>query len=673
MRAAIVPGTLDPEARTVEVIWTTGERVLRGFFSRFFEELSLNPEHVRMGRLSSGNSPVLNSHRAFSTESVVGVVTAARLDGDRGIATLQFSDDESSEVVFRKVATGILRNVSVGYRVHRFEQVEGGDEEIPTFRAVDWEPMEISVVPIGADSGAAVRGHDAGENNDCEFVRLAREQSMGKETLTPTAPENTPIANTETRSEPAPKPAAPAPATLTAEQESAIRAAETKRCQEIHRISARIGLGDEFAQKHIANGTDLNAFRAAAMDSFDERNPPAIPAQSRGSVELGEDEREKWVRGAGNWLAMRAGVTSHVRAAHERYGIGEKDTDPGEFRGMSLMDLARESLERSGVKTRGLARMEIARLALQGRSSVMGAATTSDFPVLLENILHKTLLGAYAITPDKWRRFCAVGSVSDFRVHNRYRQGTFGRLDKVLESGEFQNKSIPDARKETIIAETYGNIIAITRQTLINDDMGAFNTLATRLGRAAGLSIEVDVFALLAENSGLGPLMEDGDPLFDANHNNIATGAALSIAAIDADLVVLANQVDESGNEVLELEPNILLVNRAQESQALNINGSEFDVDADALGNTRSRVPNVVRGKFADVVASTRTIDATRRYIFADPNDTPTLEVAFLDGQETPVLEMQEGFRVDGMEWKVRLDYGTSAVDYRGAVTNAGV
>ena len=109
-------------------------------------------------------------------------------------------------------------------------------------------------------------------------------------------------------------------------------------------------------------------------------------------------------------------------------------------------------------------------------------------------------------------------------------------------------------------AGTKGNIINLSRQAIINDDLGAFVGLAATLGRAAGRTVEADVYALLALNSGLGPVMSDGKTLFHADHGNITTAAALTMAAVDADRVAMAQQKDVSGNDYLDLRPAVLLV-----------------------------------------------------------------------------------------------------------------
>lgn len=364
-----------------------------------------------------------------------------------------------------------------------------------------------------------------------------------------------------------------------------------------------------------------------------------------------EDETDKFRAAATSALVVRAGYGSTEARQAVR-------ANP--YRGLKLLDLARQCLARAGIKTDGMSQMEVIAAAF--------TQSTSDFPVLLENTMHKVLQDAYGKAALTWSRFCATGSVSDFRAHNRYRTGSFGVLDTVGENGEFKNKSIPDGEKASITAGTKGNVINLSRQMVINDDLGAFVGLANSLGGAAARTVEVAVYALLAENAGLGPVMSDTKTLFHADHGNLTTGAAIAMAAIDLDRVAMASQKDVSGNDYLSLTPTVLLVPIGLGGTARSINGAQYDPDT----ANKLQKPNIVNGLFSDIVDTPR-LTGTRRYLFADPSIAPVIEVAFLDGQQEPFLEMQEGFDVDGTRYKVRLDYGTAAVDYRGAVTNAGV
>lgn len=367
-------------------------------------------------------------------------------------------------------------------------------------------------------------------------------------------------------------------------------------------------------------------------------------------IETVEDETDKRRDGAVAALLTRAGFADKDTRARAQHS---------EYRGSKLLDMARASLTHAGIRHQNMDQMQIVAAAF--------TQSTSDFPVLLENAMYKVLQAAYAAAADTWSRFCKTGSVNDFRAHNRYRLGSFGNLDALNELGEFKNKSIPDGEKASITAATKGNIINLSRQMVVNDDLGAFLGLADQLGRAARRTIEADVYALLALNAGLGPVMADTKTLFHADHGNIGTGAAISVGALDADRVKMASQTDIGGNDFLDLRPSVLLVPLALGGSARQIVGAEYDDES----SKNQRRPNIVRDLFDDIIDTPR-MTGTRRYLFADPNTAPVLEVAFLDGNDTPYIEQEDGFSVDGTRYKVRLDYGVAAVDYRGAVTNAG-
>jgi hypothetical protein len=459
---------------------------------------------------------------------------------------------------------------------------------------------------------------------------------------------------------------APAPAVAAAARHAAMLA-ERARVTGIRFACRTHKIEQAVEDRLIADGTDLAAARSLVLDELVTRDA-TIVTRGAGGVRFGEDARDKWMRGAEHWLIVKAGMADVVARATK---VDVATIDPGEFRGLSLVELARETLTRAGRQIRGRDKMALVAEAFTVREGAI-TQSTSDFAILLENVMHKVLQAAYAIQPDTWRRFCATSTVSDFRAHARYRMGSFGSLDALLESGEFKNKAITDAEKATITATTKGNIINVSRQMIVNDDMNAFSRLLSMLGRAAALSVEVDVYALLAQNSGDGPLLSDGIALFHATSHggNKTTGAAITAAALDLDRVQMAKQTDKDGNDYLDLRPAVLVVPVGLGGQARVINQSQYDPDT--VANKSQMKPNIVVGLFRDVVDTPR-ISGTRRYLFADPSIAAVLEVAFLEGQDAPVLETQDGWRVDGAEMKVRFDYGVAAVDFRGAITNAGV
>jgi len=629
-RAAFVPATLNEADRTVEVTWSTGSQVRRFDWwaeKEWIEELSMNPDHVRLDRLNNG-APLLPNHQNYGLGDVIGVVEKAWLVGNEGRATIRFSKREDVQMIIDEVKDGILRNISVGYKIYRLEEQKERQGELKVFRAVDWEPMEISLVAIPADAGAQVRSE-----SETNIVLITHtEVSKMAETAEKTQTETRAASVLADPVNPESKP-----------NEASIRADAAKqervRVSEIRNFGRMSRIDETVIHDLIERGIQAADAKAEMIEKWAAK----VDAEtSRGDTSVTVDARDKFIDSGTNALMARAGIA--------------KLDGSNELRGMRLTEMAKLCLERGGHAVRGLDEREMVKRAF--------TQSTSDFPVLLENAMHKTLSTAYATAADTWSRFCKTGSVTDFRAHNRYRAGSFGNLDAINELGEFKNKSIPDGEKQSITATTKGNIINISRQTIINDDLDAFMGLSQMLGRAARRSIEADVYTLLASN----PTMSDGIALFHASHNNLAaSGAIVTMAAIDTGRVAMAGQTDISGNDYLDLRPAIWLGTLAQGGNARSVNSSEYDPDT----ANKLQKPNIVRGLFRDVIDSPR-ITGTPWYLFADPLDAPVIEVAFLNGDQEPFLDSMEGFNVDGMQWKVRLDYGVAAIDWRGAYKNPG-
>lgn len=437
--------------------------------------------------------------------------------------------------------------------------------------------------------------------------------------------------------------------------------AERQRITAIQAAVRAAGLDEAFAAPHVTQGAAPDVVRAAILEELARRQEATETRSPVRNITMGEDARDKYMRGAGAWLIQRSGQAAIV-TKHEQ--LQPKDLDPGEFRGLTLLDMVRMDLERRRIDVRGRNGMEVAGMFFRSVYQ-----TTSDFANLLENTMHRVLRAAYGITPDTWSRVCGVASVSDFRTNNWYRLGSLSVLEELTEHGEFKNKSVPDAEKATYSVGTRGNIVALTRQTIVNDDLGGLMRLTNQLGRAAKLTIEKAFYTQLGLNSGLGPTQADAQPLFHANRSNVGTGAALAAAALDADRVVMAQQLDPNGQDYTDLRPAILLLPVGLGGQARIINESQYDPDT--VANKSQMKPNIVAGLFRDIVDTPR-LSGTRRYLFADPTIAPVFLVSFLEGQQEPVLETQDGWRTDGVEMKARLDFGVDDVDYRGAVTNAG-
>jgi HK97 family phage prohead protease len=671
LRASVAPDSLNEEKRTVEITWTTGARVKRGLWEPYLEELSLNPKHVRMDRLRSGSAPLLNSHRRDDVTDVIGVVESAKLEKTRGTATVRFDSGPEGEDVFRKVREGILRNVSVGYRVHKMVKIEDGEDQTPVYRAEDWEPYELSMIPIGADAGAGTRAQQ-NDPNPCVFVTRAKEKKMADDEETPINPRSPAADPTEQLVEAAKvqqrrEKAAEKAAVDKASDEAA--QSERKRVGEIIVDCRKHGQSDDLAQKFITAGTPIEKVRELILASLADDAPEINPYHR---VEMGEEKGQKFVRGCVAAILERSGHTNTIEEARKvkrlAHNFNHVSLDSGEFGGMRIPDMARHALELRGRSTKGLYGDALIRHALEFRGD-SGFNTTSDFAILLETAVNKIFVGQYALTPVTWPLWCGRKSVQDFRTSTFYRPGTFGVLDSVTEAGEVKHKNISDGEKRTLTPGTKGNIIGITRRALVNDDLGAFQNLAAGLGMAAAFTVEADAFALVTANSGLG-LSYDANPLFHTSRSNIGPTGAISAATLDGARAVMAKQKEPSANQFLSMRPAVWLGPVELGGIAKQFNSSVTD----PTDNKAQGVTNKVLNLFRDIVDSPylSVSSATRHYLLADPSMFPVFTVGFIDGQESPSITSEQSFGYDGIQMKVILDYGTAVLDYRGAVTCAG-
>lgn len=687
----------DASTNMLEVEWSRGARVLINTWEGpAFEELDMSPEAVDMSRLQTGRAPVLDNHNRWGKtgESQVGVIESARLANGVGSAVIRLSKRDSLKEFVQDVADGIIQNVSVGYKRIEVRQMDDDEETgYPVYRVTKWQPNEISFTPVGADIDSAVRGEES-DLTEIKLINKQQKKKGNKMKLTAeeqrrlgvllakrnlTDDEETELNGLKNRAEkdgldlealeaeaarsdeenPAKVPvASQAKRTENGISESeaqriateAIRS-EQQRSRDIRDAVRSAGLDDEFADTLIDENKDINAARAEILKKFSEGDPHkgSRNAGHLGAGGAGSDFKATAVEG----LRLRSDSRYESELAKTDDGKKIMDNARG-IRSMTLVELARESLHRLGVGTRTMDKME-----LVGRAITQ---TGSDFPVILQGVIHKTLLAAYTNVDDTWARFCATGEVSDFRKHKRIRPGSFNRLSKITESGEYKNMTIPDGEQEEVSADTFGNTINISRKAIINDDLNFFVTVAQMLGRAAYRSIELDVYALLALNSNTGPTLVDGNPLFHADHSNITAPSAVTVDGVDAARVLMAKQKDVSGNDFIGLRPSIWLGPIEIGGNARVVNNSTYDPDAANKLQRANKVANI----FSDIVDTAQLTDVDRWYTFADPAVEPVIEVSFLNGNRTPFMEQDEPFNVDGMQWKIRHDYGVGAVGYRG-------
>ena len=660
--------SVDRAARRIDIVWTTGATVQRvrweGWDDRveYDEELEVSPGAVRIERLNAGG-PFLNAHNAWRLESVIGSVVpgSVRLEGGRGYASIQLTAAEDAAGVVERILDGSVRFVSVGYRVYRYDitRKDGAREH---WRAVDWEPLEISAVPIPADPGAVVRGDARAPEplTPCVLFRqdtIAAPAAFSKGQTMPDTNMAAGAADEQSRGAPQALAPAPAPAQTPAAAAApeapdpeAIRAEERSRVAEIDRICARHSIPADVRASLITGGVTVAVARERVLDHLAAHDPAgrtveSIPAQARGTGALE--------------VAYRDAVSSALLHRHDpgHHALVDGGRD---FRGMTLLEMARHTLERMGVSTRGMSKMEVAGEVFARAASAYH--TSSDFPMILANVANKTLRAAYDSTPRTFTAWARRSTITDFKPVQRTQLGGAPNLDIVPESGEFTYGTMGEGR-EVYALLTYGKIISVTRQALINDDLDAFTRIPAAFGASAA-DLESDiVYSILINN----PVMGDTLALFHSTHGNLGTASVLDEANLTLAFEAFARQRGLEGRQISVL-PSYIIVPPGQRA-------------VEARKIMTATTPNVTSGvnPYAgrmSVVEEVRLLPASGAkpwYLAADPSRIDTVEYAYLEGQEGLFTETRMGFTVDGMEIKARADFAAKAIDWRGLYRNPGL
>jgi hypothetical protein len=576
---------------------------------------------INMDRLRDG-APVLLDH---DPTKQIGVVEGARVHQQRLEATIRFSRSALGEEVMQDVIDGIRRNVSIGYRIDDLTEISKD-----TYRATRWSPLEVTVTSVPADNSVGFgRSEEDTDFNPLDLL-TNRSTAMSEPNEIP-ADDEAPVSE-ELQESP-----------INAEEIRAqVLKAERSRVSGIRESVRMAKLGDAVADKLINSDVSLEDAQAEVMrmwsKSVDEMSAPV-------HIEAGLTSEEKFRAGA-------------VSALAHRVGLGEDDRS-NEFRGLSLHEMASRALSFKGHKTTGMSRSEIAGMVLRGHS-------TSDFPLLLADVANKSLMNAYQVVPQIWRQIALASSVSDFKTINMLKLGSFSSLSTIVEGAEYTQGTFSEER-EQLTASTKGRYVQVTRQMIINDDLNGLTRMASMLGQAAARTVNNDVIGVLTANGN----MSDGNALFSTQHSNYqGTGSAISVATLGAARAAMRTQRDASGVDYVEFDPRLLLVPVGKEDHARTVIESTYNTDT-----TAQLKKNIISGWSPLQVLSHPLLDAnssTAWYLLADPSIAPVVEIAFLDGQQSPYIAQEEEFLTDAVRWKVRMDYGVAANEWRAGYKNLG-
>lgn len=684
--------SIDEEKRTVDVLLNSGAPMLRGGgWSEPYElELSMERGHTRLDRLKSGRMPMLEDHGMTgfmsdrsSLDTVLGVFVTGKITPEGLLTTVRFDTGELAERRFQSCKAGVLCNFSAGVFLHKLKEVTPEGASRKRFRAIDWEPFEGSLVAVGADHGAAAlsagdpatealstalcaRLSAAGYAAECEIESETTETDMDREKLIRAAVKKAGLAEEfaqtliddkveleaaieriaeELAKRPAPAKPAPARTEPASADPAALRnegaAAERERAKEIRAAAKKAGLSDEFASGLVDEGLTVDLARARIIDELAAASDRQDEGGHTGrqTATVGKDARQKFAPLATSALLNRF-----------RPDLFQLAPGAEQFRGATLIDLARESLEAAGRRTRGMGRHDIAKLAMQ---------TTSDFPAIVADVSNNTLRRGYEESPRTWEPITTVGSAVDFKSINRTQMSAAPGLDEVTEHGEFTHGKLLDG-KESYVVGSYGKIVALTRKAIINDSLDAFTRIPMMFGQSAARKQADVAWGLINTNGD----MADGEALFSAAHANLGAQTLTD----HTDLQELVNKIQlQRGlqGEQLSLKAMWLIVPVALQMKALQLT-------ATIAANEQVKVNPYA--SMLQVIAEPR-LDSTSQaawYLAASKAMVDMLEVSYLDGVQVPRIETEVGFEVDGIQIKCAFDFGFGVIDFRGLAKSTG-
>lgn len=455
---------------------------------------------------------------------------------------------------------------------------------------------------------------------------------------------------------------APAPTAAELEQQAQQRAAQDAQTQAQQAATQRAADITDLCGRHsvahlasglIRGGQTVEQARAAVLDELAVRDA-ASGGHRNVQIQTVRDEQATRMSGVEEAIAHRVLPNAKL-------------SDNGrQYRGMSLLEIGRDYLEASGVNTRGMSRLELAGRMLQHRSA--GMHTTSDFASLFANVANKRLRNAYDENPGTYGRWARrAPNAPDFKNMSVVQLSGAPDLLKTNEHGEFKYGSMTDGA-ETYAMLTYGRIVSLSRQAIVNDDLRGFDRLVSAFGSSSRRLENRTVYSQLTANAALA----DTGALFNATavttaggHANLQTGAgsALQFSSLATGRTSMRLQKGLQSEE-LNLAPSFLIVPAALEQTAYQLTSSNYVPATKAEVNEFRSGGRTALDPIIEPLLDANS--ATAWYLAAANSQIDTVEYCYLDGAEGPVIESEMGFEVDGISYKCRLDFAAKAVDFRG-------
>lgn len=424
------------------------------------------------------------------------------------------------------------------------------------------------------------------------------------------------------------------------------------------------GLRDQFLEEQRVRARALSELFGMFGDKYNALQATCI-ADPTCTVELA---REKLLTHMGNESTpSNKSAALHIYAGNGNFTgdgirqaimarVGYEPLQPDNpYNAMTLREHARMSLTERGFGVASYNQVQIVGLAF--------THSTSDFGNIMLDVSGKSLLQGWEEAPETFDEWTKKGQLSDFKIAHRVGLGGFPSLRQVREGAEYKYVTTSD-KQATIALATYGELFSITRQAIINDDLSMLTDVPMKLGRAAKATVADLVYAILTTNP---TLSTDDVPLFDDGHHaNLLKPASMDVSSLDKARQMMRRQ--KEGERHLNIRPAFVLVPTAMESTANQVIRSTSVKGADINAGIINPVQN-----FATVIAEPRLDDASQKtFYLAAAKGSDTIEVAYLNGVDTPFIDQMEGFTSDGITTKIRIDAGVAAIDHRGLVQCVG-
>jgi HK97 family phage prohead protease len=677
------------EDRTVPAALSSESEVER-WFGR--EVLVHEESAIDFSRVESLGLPLLWMH---NHEQPIGRIEGLRLDPDRILrGTLRFSDNPKASEIWADVRGGFLNAVSIGYKVHKWEETKDSD----LVRITRWMPIEASVVSVPADASVGLNrsedqtmadegnGHTTERQGGGEPVALEQYRAQfdaGKKAGTREVKERERQRIGEI-GEIFANPLVPRDDFYRSLKTTAIErewSVDKTRKTVMDALAGELPEDFEPAEPEV---TGLRRLESVALQAMGARQSTPdlsritdqqLGVGRRGTAQAGADAIDKFVEIAADALFVRSGLCTDPEM--------QKRVNASSYRERSLSRLAQEYLTLRNVDTRPLDDKQIARQVLTRE----GPHTGSDFSSILANVATKSVMAGWQAAGTTWQAWCSTGSLPDFKASTIAGLGGYPDLDKIPRSGgPYKQKSMDDIH-ETAQLDTYGALFGIGRQAIIDDDLGAFTDIPRQMGIAAGDKVDQLAYNELITSNGSTPsvtgrvLTQDSTALFDSTHSNYiasSSGAAPSVLTLNTAEAAMMRQkqVLPSGDGSLRyiaVSPAVLLVPPELKATGSTLIAAQWDPAGTTASKSVRDAPNPWQDRLS-VVASPLLTLTTGWYLLAAPNGrVATVRVFFLNGQQTPYLEQMDQGTADGVTWKVRIDAVARALDFRGVYFNYGV